>query len=88
LKTLLNGFFTPITEIIFKHNDTIEKYVGDMVMAFWGAPLDDENHRGNAIKAALELMEKSRGAEVGIRGKRLPGGQCWLRYKFRFHECG
>lgn len=58
LKTLLNDFFTPITEIIFKHNGTIDKYVGDMVMAFWGAPLDDEEHRGNAVKAALEMLEK------------------------------
>ncbi len=58
LKTLLNDFFTPITEIVFKHNGTIDKYVGDMVMAFWGAPLDDEEHRGNAVKAALEMLEK------------------------------
>jgi len=58
LKTLLNDFFTPITEIIFKHNGTIDKYVGDMVMAFWGAPLDDENHRVNAVKAALEMLQK------------------------------
>lgn len=58
LKTLLNDFFTPITEIIFKHNGTIDKYVGDMVMAFWGAPLDDENHRSNAVKAAIEMLEK------------------------------
>ena len=36
LKTLLNDFFTPITEIIFENNGTIDKYVGDMVMAFWG----------------------------------------------------
>ena len=58
LKTLLNDFFTPITEIIFKHNGTIDKYVGDMVMAFWGAPLDDEHHRANAVKAAIEMLEK------------------------------
>lgn len=58
LKTLLNDFFTPITEIIFKHNGTIDKYVGDMVMAFWGAPLDDEHHRVNAVKAAMEMLEK------------------------------
>lgn len=58
LKTLLNDFFTPITEIIFKHNGTIDKYVGDMVMAFWGAPLDDEHHRVNAVKAAIEMLEK------------------------------
>jgi len=58
LKTLLNDFFTPITGIIFKHNGTIDKYVGDMVMAFWGAPLDDANHRSNAIKAALEMLQE------------------------------
>jgi len=58
LKTLLNDFFTPITEIIFKHNGTIDKYVGDMVMAFWGAPLDDEQHCNNAVKASLEMLEK------------------------------
>lgn len=58
LKTLLNDFFTPITGIIFKHNGTIDKYVGDMVMAFWGAPLDDPNHRSNAIKAALEMQQQ------------------------------
>ncbi len=39
LKTLLNDFFTPITEIIFENNGTIDKYVGDMVMAFWGGHL-------------------------------------------------
>lgn len=58
LKTLLNDFFTPITEIIFKHNGTIDKYVGDMVMAFWGAPLDDPEHANNAALAAIEMLEK------------------------------
>lgn len=58
LKKLLNDFFTPITGIIFEHNGTIDKYVGDMVMAFWGAPLNDPNHRSNAVAAALEMLEK------------------------------
>jgi len=58
LKTLLNDFFTPVTEIIFKHNGTIDKYVGDMVMAFWGAPLDDSEHRDHAVVAALEMLER------------------------------
>jgi len=58
LKKLLNDFFTPITGIIFDHNGTIDKYVGDMVMAFWGAPLDDPNHRKNAVAAALEMLAK------------------------------
>lgn len=58
LKTLLNDFFTPVTEIIFEHSGTVDKYVGDMVMAFWGAPLDDPNHRANAIRAALAMLDK------------------------------
>ncbi len=58
LKTLLNDFFTPITGIIFDYNGTIDKYVGDMVMAFWGAPLDDPDHRSNAIKSALAMLKK------------------------------
>jgi adenylate cyclase len=58
LKTLLNDFFTPITEIIFENNGTIDKYVGDMVMAFWGAPLEDAEHRAHAVAAALQMLEK------------------------------
>lgn len=58
LKTLLNDFFTPVTEIIFKHNGTIDKYVGDMVMAFWGAPLDDPQHRAHSVQAALEMLDR------------------------------
>ncbi len=58
LKKLMNDFFTPITQIIFENNGTIDKYVGDMVMAFWGAPLEDAHHRSNAITAALLMLEK------------------------------
>lgn len=58
LKTLLNDFFTPITGIIFDYHGTIDKYVGDMVMAFWGAPIDDANHRQHAVEAALKILEK------------------------------
>ena len=58
LKTMLNDFFTPITGIIFDHHGTIDKYVGDMVMAFWGAPLDDPNHRQHAVQAALKMLDQ------------------------------
>ncbi len=56
LKHLLNSYFTPITKEIFDRNGTIDKYVGDMVMAFWGAPIDDENHHNNAVLAALNMQ--------------------------------
>lgn len=58
LVELLNTFFTPMTEIIFKHRGTIDKYVGDLIMAFWGAPLKDKNHAYHAIQSALEIQKK------------------------------
>ncbi|MER2490898.1 CHASE2 domain-containing protein [Catenovulum sediminis] len=56
LKQLLNRYFSPITKCILDHKGTIDKYVGDMVMAFWGAPLDDERHAHNAISASFEML--------------------------------
>lgn len=57
LKQFLNHFFNPITEVIFKHKGTIDKYVGDMVMAFWGAPLESSDHALQAVYSALEMQE-------------------------------
>ena len=59
LKDLLNRFFTPMTEIIFEHRGTIDKYVGDMIMAFWGAPLEDPDHAPHAIETALRMLERT-----------------------------
>ncbi|MCC2666427.1 MAG: cyaA 1 [Gammaproteobacteria bacterium] len=58
LKNMLNDFFTPMTEIIFKYHGTIDKYVGDLIMAFWGAPLKDKNHAEHALMAALEMQKE------------------------------
>jgi len=70
LKALLNQYFTPITKIIFDHEGTIDKYVGDMVMAFWGAPLEDERHAHNGILSALEMQKATTllSAEFVARG--------------------
>ncbi|XOV79110.1 MAG: CHASE2 domain-containing protein [Aestuariibacter sp.] len=56
LKQLLNRYFDPITESIFHHQGTIDKYVGDMVMAFWGAPLDDEKHAQHAVETSFDML--------------------------------
>lgn len=55
---MLNTLFTPLTEIIFKHRGTIDKYVGDLMMAFWGAPLKDKYHARHALQSALEMQKK------------------------------
>ena len=55
LTQLINRFLDNQTEIILKHGGTIDKYMGDCIMAFWGAPLDDEDQVNNATKAVLEM---------------------------------
>jgi adenylate cyclase len=57
LKNLLNEYFSPITKSIFEHQGTIDKYVGDMVMAFWGAPLTDENHAENSVIGGFDMLK-------------------------------
>jgi adenylate cyclase len=55
---MMNEFFTPMTRIIHQHRGTIDKYIGDMVMAFWGAPLDDPDHARHAVEAGIEMQER------------------------------
>ena len=55
LSKLMNEFLTPLTRIIYKRRGTIDKYMGDCIMAFWGAPLNDPQHARNAVLAGLEM---------------------------------
>ncbi len=56
LTSLMNHFLTPMTNAIIDHNGTIDKYIGDAIMAFWNAPLHDAQHQTNACEAALEML--------------------------------
>jgi adenylate cyclase len=56
LKKFLNDFFTPMTKVIFDNNGTIDKYVGDMIMAFWGAPLENKHHSRDAIRSGMMML--------------------------------
>jgi len=55
---LINEFLTPMTDIIMVHKGTIDKYIGDCIMAFWNAPLDDPDQAKNAVAAAQEMRLK------------------------------
>lgn len=78
LTSFMNRFLTPMTEIILKHDGTIDKYIGDCIMAFWNAPLDDPEHARHACQAVLAMQQNLRGwnkkilrgeaAEKGISG--------------------
>lgn len=54
---MLNVHFTIMADIILKHNGTIDKYIGDAIMAFWGAPVKMENHAEQAVLAGQEMLE-------------------------------
>lgn len=56
LATLMNEYLTPMTRIIHQHRGTIDKYMGDAIMAFWGAPLDDKDHARHAVRCALSML--------------------------------
>lgn len=54
----LNKFLTPMTDILQSHEATIDKYIGDAIVAFWNAPIDDPEHEQNAARAVLEMQRK------------------------------
>ncbi len=56
----LNEYLSAMTDIIFKYEGTLDKYVGDEIMAFWNAPIEQPNHAELACLAALEMMDKLR----------------------------
>jgi adenylate cyclase len=58
LTSLMNRFLTPLTNAILARKGTIDKYMGDAIMAFWNAPLDDKEHQLNACEAAIDMLER------------------------------
>ncbi len=88
LKTFLNMVFTPITEAIFNNKGTIDKYVGDMVMAFWGAPIDDPDHRLNAILTALSMQKIADSLSASLAAQDLPAVEIGIGLNTGFMNVG
>ena len=59
LTRLMNRFLTPLTNAIIERKGTIDKYIGDAIMAFWNAPVDDDEQEANACEAALEMLTRA-----------------------------
>jgi len=72
LTQYINGFLTPITHVIHENRGTIDKYMGDAVMAFWGAPLADEQHALHALTAAIGIVERMKSLREEFSAKQWP----------------
>ena len=72
LSLLMNEFLTPLTEVIYKHRGTIDKYIGDCIMAFWGAPLLDPAHARQGILAALDMQRTLKDLQPHFRARNWP----------------
>ena len=72
LTELLNQYLTPMTEIVFANQGTLDKYIGDALMAFFGAPVPFADHAHSACRAALEMMEQLRRLDEQWEARGLP----------------
>jgi adenylate cyclase len=73
LTSVINDVLTPLTDVILAHGGTIDKYMGDCVMAFWNAPLDQPDHAERAVAAGEAMVEAMPGINAAI-AHRLPPG--------------
>ena len=72
LTQLMQCYLTPLTRIIHEHRGTIDKYIGDAIMAFWGAPLADPEHARHAVAAALAMARGLRALDDDFRARGWP----------------
>ncbi len=64
LKDMMNAYLSEMTEVIQEKRGTIDKYIGDAIMAFWGAPVSDKDHAVHAVDSALAMQKRIRGLDA------------------------
>jgi adenylate cyclase len=69
---LLSAYFETMTAIIHRHQGTVDKFIGDGIMAFWGAPLADAAHAEHAVRAAIEMQAAMAGLVRDLQSRGLP----------------
>ena len=81
LTRLINNYLTPMTSIIQEQKGFIDKYIGDCIVAFWNAPLDDPAHVPNAVRTALKMREKLREMNRSWRAEAEAEGRKFIKIK-------
>ncbi len=82
LTTFLNAYLSPMTDIILGQQGTVDKYMGDAIMAFWNAPLDDAAHAIHGVRAALEMRAALAGLNISWRERADTAGRAFWPVKF------
>ena len=72
LTRMINAFLSAATEAVLEHGGTVDKYIGDCIMAFWNAPLDQPDHARMACRAALRILEKVEALDRELAGQGHP----------------
>ena len=72
LAVFLNEHLTAMSRLIMEQQGMVDKYIGDAIMALWGAPLDDKDHAANGVRAAFRMMDKLRELQKKWRENRMP----------------
>jgi adenylate cyclase len=78
LTSFINRFLTPMTEVILTKSGTIDKYIGDCIMAFWNAPLDDAAHAPHACEAALGMLVSLKELNHKLKEEALHDGRVYI----------
>ncbi|MCB2184588.1 MAG: adenylate/guanylate cyclase domain-containing protein [Desulfobulbaceae bacterium] len=72
LGRFMNLYLTAMSDILMKHNGTVDKYIGDAIMAIWGAPLRDNDHAAKAVRAALASIKRLQSLQNELDRKNMP----------------
>jgi adenylate cyclase len=72
VRALMNTFFSAMTLPLRQNRGTLDKYIGDAIMAFWGAPLQDETHAANAVRTALAMLVRLKTLNMELKTRNLP----------------
>ncbi len=78
LTHLMNRFLTPLTNAIIERKGTIDKYIGDAIMAFWNAPVDDAEQEANACDAALAMQERAASLNAELKSEAETSGGVYM----------
>jgi adenylate cyclase len=78
LTRLMNRFLTPLTNAIIERKGTIDKYIGDAIMAFWNAPVDDDAQETNACDAALEMLARAEALNTELKREAGANGGAYM----------